>query len=143
MDDPLGVGELQTPARLRCYGHGLLKGQPVLRSVLQHTLHVSAAHQLGDHERLSVVVSQVEHRDDVGVGAQSAHGLGLPVDTGHPYDVQTLGLYQGEGYVPVQQVVVGQVHHLLAALAQEPLHLVPPIGEGGGRLRLGGRCWEC
>jgi hypothetical protein len=50
-------------------------------------------------------------------------------------------LYQGEGDVPIQRNVVGEVDPLLAALAEEPLDLVAAAGEGcglGGRRRLGG-----
>jgi hypothetical protein len=39
------------------------------------------------------------------------------------------GLEESEGDVAVEPGVVGEVDPLLAALAQEPLHLVPAIGE--------------
>ena len=35
--------------------------------------------------RLPVLLAQVEHGDDVGVGTQASHGLGLPVNPGHAY----------------------------------------------------------
>ena len=31
------------------------------------------------------MLAQVEHGDDVGVGTQASHGLGLPVNPGHAY----------------------------------------------------------
>ena len=65
--------------------------------------------------RLPVLLAQVEHGDDVGVGTQPAHGLGLPVDPGHAYFVQALGLDEGEGHLPVQHGVLGQVDLLLAS----------------------------
>ena len=45
--------------------------------------------------------------------------------------VQTVGLNQGEGNVPVQLGVLGKVDQLLDALAQKLLDLVTAIGEGG------------
>ena len=78
-------------------------------------------HQLGDDVGLAVLLPEVEDGDDVGVCAETAHGLGLPGNPGAGGLVQTLGLDQGEGDFPVQGAVMGQVDELLAALAQELL----------------------
>lgn len=83
------------------------------------------------------MVAQVEDGDDVRVRAEATHRLGLSGDSGAGGVVQALGLDEGEGYVSVQQGILGEIDHLLPTLAKEPLHLVPAIGEGGG-LGLGG-----
>ncbi len=73
-----------------------------------------------------------EDSDDVGMRAEAAHGLRLPLDAGTAGVVQALGLDQGEGDVAVQLGVVGQVDLLLAALAEEAGDFVAAVGEGGG-----------
>jgi len=81
------------------------------------------------------LAAQVQHGDDVGVGAQSSHGLSLSGDALAGDGVQALGLDKGEGDVSVQKLVVGEVDLLLAALSQKSLYLVTAICEGGGLLR--------
>ncbi len=71
----------------------------------------------------------------MGMGAEPSHGLGLSGDALAAHVVQALGLDEGEGDVAVQEGVVGQVDPLLAALAQEPLHLIAAVREGGGLRR--------
>ena len=78
------------------------------------------------------MVTKVEHSYDVGMGAEAAHGLGLAGDARPGSLIKTLGLDEGEGHLPVQQGVLGQVDLLLAALPQETLNLVAAVGEGGG-----------
>ncbi len=78
------------------------------------------------------MVSQVEHGDDVGVGAEAAHGLGFASDPCARDFVQPLSLDKSEGYLSVKKGVLGQVDFFPAALAQEALDLVAAIGEGGG-----------
>ena len=78
------------------------------------------------------MLPQVEHGDDVGVRAEAAHSLRLPLDSGTAGGVEAFGLDQGEGDLAVQQGIVGQIDLLLAALAQEPLDLVAAAGKGGG-----------
>ncbi len=48
----------------------LLQWQTVFRSLFDPSLYFTAAHQFGDHEGLALMVSQVEHRYDVGVRTQ-------------------------------------------------------------------------
>ena len=48
----------------------LLQWQTVFRSVFDPALYVTAAHQFGDLEGLALMVSQGEHRYDVGVRTQ-------------------------------------------------------------------------
>jgi hypothetical protein len=87
------------------------------------------------------MVADVIDGDDVGVVAEPAHGAGFPCDAHTGGFVYLFRLYQGEGDVPVQCGVVGEVDPLLAALAEEPLDMVSAVGEGrwlGGRRR----CWR-
>jgi hypothetical protein len=102
----------------------------VVFGVLYHSFHVATAHEFGDHVGLVLFLTQVKNGNNVGVGAQPAHGLGLTLDTGAGGFVQTVGLDQGERDFTVQGCVVGQVDFLLAALAQEPLDMVAAVGEG-------------
>jgi hypothetical protein len=48
------------------------------------------------------------------MGAQAAHGLGFPLDALAAGVVEPLGLDQREGYVAVEERVVGQVDAFLA-----------------------------
>ena len=73
-------------------------------SILDDSLHIAAAHELGDHIGLAFVLAQVEHSDDVGMGAEAAHGLGFLGDAGAGDFVQTLGLDEGEGHLGGVQV---------------------------------------
>ena len=50
--------------------------------VLYHPFHVPAAHQFGDHVGLTLLLTQVENGDDVGVRAQAPHGLGFSLYAG-------------------------------------------------------------
>ena len=54
--------------------------EPSTLGILDYALNVATAHQFGNQECLALVVSQVEDRHDVGVGAEAAHGLGLAGD---------------------------------------------------------------
>ena len=62
---------------------------------------------------------------------QATHGLGLAADACPGLLVQTLALDEGEGHVPVQACIVGQVDPLLAAFTQEAHHLIAASREGG------------
>jgi len=75
-------------------------------------------------------LAEVEDGDDVGMGAEAAHGLRLPGDALAGGVVEAVGLYQGEGDVAVQRGVVGEVDALLAALAEEALDGVAAIRKG-------------
>ena len=129
---PPGVGELQAPAHGPGYLYGLFHGDTVLGRVFHQTLHVPATHEFGDHEGLPFLLAQVEHGYYVGVRTQTAHGLGFPVHSGHADIIQTLGLDQREGHLPIQHGVLGQVHFLLTAFPKEPLYLVAAVGEDRG-----------
>ena len=65
-----GIGKTRTVARLFGDVDGMLQGESAVVSILDNPLHISAAHRLGDHEWLSLVLAQVEQGDDVGVGAR-------------------------------------------------------------------------
>ena len=131
MDDALGVGELQAPARLHGHIYDLVQRDTMVRCVLDNAFDVATAHQLADHVGLAVMVSQVEDGDDVGVRAEASHGLGFSGDTGAARIVQTFGLDKAEGYVPVEERVMGQKDPLLTTLAKELLDPVAAAGEGG------------
>jgi hypothetical protein len=79
--------------------------------------------------------------------AQPSHGLGFKLDACQCGLIQLLGLDQGEGYVPVQDGIVGQIDFLLAALSQELLDLIAAARKGVGvgsrnrRSRCGLRYW--
>jgi hypothetical protein len=104
----------------------------VVLGFLDQSFHIPATHKLGDHVGLVLLLSQVEDGDDVRMGAESSHCLGLSLDAAAARFVQPLGLDQGKGDFPVQQGVVGQVDLLFPAFAQEILHLVAAIGERRG-----------
>ncbi len=101
---------------------------------LYHSFHIAAAHEFGDHVGLLCLLTQVEHGNDVWVGRLGSHGLSLTRNTGAGDFVQALGLDQGEGHLPVQQRVLGQVYLLFAAVTQEALDLVAVVGERGALL---------
>ena len=101
-------------------------------SVFHHPFHITAPHQLRDNEGLALVLAEVEDSDDMGVGAEATHCLGFAGNSGAGYGVEALGFDEGEGHVPVEEGVVGQVDYLLAALAEEAFDLVASVGEGGG-----------
>ena len=129
VDDAPAVGKLQASAGLLGDLDCLLQGKPVVCGIIYQTLYIASAHELGDHVGLALVLAQVENGDDMGVGAQPAHGLGFSGYAGAAGLVQALGLDQGEGHLPVQCRVVGLVNPLLAAFAQEPFNLVAAVGE--------------
>ena len=132
MDDTPAVGELQPLAGLSGDTDCLFQRKPVVRSVLYQAFHIAATHKLSDHVGLVLFLSKVEHGDDVLVRTQAAHSLSLSLDARAGDLVQALGLDQGEGYLLVQEGVVGQVDLLLATLSQEMFDLVAAVGEGGG-----------
>ena len=77
------------------------------------------------------MVAQVEYCDYMGVGAKSAHGLSFTRYSGSGHFVEAICLDEGEGYVSVQQFVVGEIDYFLATLSQESLDLIATICEGG------------
>ena len=130
VDDAPAVGELQTAAGFFGDVDGLLQRKAVVSGVFDDSFHVATTHQLGDHVGLIRFLTKVEHGDDVRMGAEAAHGLGLAGDAAAGDIVQALGLDQSEGYFPVQQGILGQVDSLFATFAQEALYLVAAVGEG-------------
>ncbi len=107
----------------------------MVRSILDNPFNTTAAHQLGDHVGLGLLLSKIEHGDDMSMGTKTTHSLGLSGDAGAEDLVQPLGLDEGEGHLSVQEGIQGQVDPLLASLSQEFLHLVPAASEGGRLVR--------
>ena len=100
----------------------------------------------GDLIGLALVVTEVVDSDNVGVVSKASHCLGLTLDAGAVLTVELFGLYQGEGDVTVEGIIVGEVYFLLAALTEEFLYYVAAAGKGGGFgyvWRFGNRrgCW--
>ncbi len=81
---------------------------------------------------MSALISEVVDGEDVGVVPKSPHGLGLSGNADTGGRVQPLGLDDGQGYVSVEDGVVGPVDALLTSLAEEVLDLIAAVGEGGG-----------
>ena len=111
--------------------------------IFKQALDITAAHQLGDDEWLALVLAEVEHGDDVRVGAEATHRLGLAGDALSADLVEAFGLDQREGHVAIEQLIVGQVDALLAALTEQLADLVAAAREGrwrGGSSRAR-RCW--
>ena len=113
------MGELQPSAGLDRYSYGLFQGQLVIGSGLYDSLNVTPGHEFGDHVGLPLVIAKVEDGHDMWMGAESPHRLRLARDACSGYLVQTLGLDEGKSNVSVQQLIVGKVDHLLAALSEE------------------------
>ena len=68
---------------------------------------LAAAQQLVDHPRLAFVFADVEDSDDVGVGAESPHGLRLAREAGATHIIEAFHLDEREGYVAIGRGVVG------------------------------------
>jgi hypothetical protein len=132
VDDVVAVGEFEASADGLRDLDGPVECQPVLRSPFHEPLHVAAGHQLGDDVGLPARVPEVEHRDDVGMGPEAPHSLGLAPDALPTDFVETLGLDERKGDVAVEQRVVGEIDLLLAALAEEALDLIAAIRERHG-----------
>ena len=98
VDDAPRVGEFQAPAGLLRDVDGLFQRQAVVGGVCDDSFHIAATHQLSDHVGLASLLTQIEHGDDMRMGAEAAPRLGLPGDAGAGDLIQALGLDQGEGY---------------------------------------------
>ena len=88
--------------------------------ILNDSLHIPATHQLGNHVRLALVLSQVKHRNDVGVGA--AWTLPESKATGKVHAARDVALEDGVAYVPAPhwQALT------LALFVVAPAHDSPP-----------------
>ena len=139
VDDAFGVGELQPHADLAADLQAALDGHAVVLGLLDQVLHVAAAHELGDHVGLAVLSPRSKTVTMWGWEPSRPMACASRRMRTRAVSSRPFGLDQGEGHVAVEQGVVGQVDLLLAALAQELLHLVAAADEGGGRLR-GSRC---
>ena len=80
----------------------------------------------------SVLVTDIEHGNDVGVVAKATHGLSLTMDALAARVIETLGFDQGEGDIPIEQRVMGEIDALLAAFANQPCDLVAAVDEDNG-----------
>jgi hypothetical protein len=60
--------------------------------------------------------------------AEPAHRLGLALHPREPSLVQTLSLDDGDRYVSIESVIVGQIDALAAALTEESFYRVAPAG---------------
>jgi hypothetical protein len=60
------------------------------------------------------------------------HGLRLPAHPQEPTLVEAVDLHRGDGDLPVQSGVVGEVDPLASSLAEESPDLVPTAGKGDG-----------
>ena len=99
--------------------------------LLELALDVAAGEQLVDDVGRAAFFADLEDRDDVRVRAEAAHRLRLAHDALAPDIVEAVRLDQREGDVAVEARVVREEDALLAALAEEPTHLVAAGGEGG------------
>ena len=115
MDDAAAVGEFETTTNLHGDLNGLLKRKLVVCGFIYQSLNVAAGQELDDHIGLALVISQVQHGDDVRMRAEPSHGLRFPGDAFSANVIQALGFDEGECDVPVQQLVVGQVDSFLSA----------------------------
>ena len=127
-------GEVQSPADAFADVDSLFKEQAALGSFLNQSLNVTAGHDGEDDIGLSFVLPHIVDGDNVGVVAKTSHGLGFTFDARSSFFVQLLGLYQGEGNIPIKYGIMGQVDLLLTTFAEEFLDLVAAAGKGG-RLR--------
>jgi hypothetical protein len=68
--------------------------------------------------------ADVMNGDDIGVRPQPGHGLRLALHTLAPLRIQSLGLYDREGNIAVEALVVGKIDALPSAppeKAQDPV----------------------
>ncbi len=69
---------------------------------------------------------------DVVVGSELSHNLCFPHHPLLGILIQSLCLYKGEGYISVENCVVGQVDLLPSPFAKELLNRVTSLVKGGG-----------
>jgi hypothetical protein len=136
VNDPVHVGVRQRFSDLTGDGDSLSDGEAVLGRLIEHRFEIAADHELRDQVRLrtgsgarSRLFAEIQDRDDVRMIAELRHGARLPLESGVARRVQAVGLDQGKGDVATEAGVMGEIHTLLAALAEEPCGLVATIGK--------------
>ena len=127
------VGVLQPLGHLVAELQDALHGHAVVGGFVNEVLDIAAAHELGDHVGLAVLLAEVKDGDDVRVRAEPAHRLRLAADAQSRGVVEALVLDQREGDLAIEEGVLGQEHLLLAALAQELDRLIASADKGGWR----------
>ena len=112
---------------------GLLDGQAMTLAVAEVLLEIATRDVLADQIDAPFPLVDVVHGDDVRVVSEAPHRLGL---ASHPGQVEPLVLDEGDGHIPVESRVPGQVDALLRALPEKALEAVAAarerIGLGGG-----------
>ena len=101
VDEAVAVGEVEAGTHLSGDAEGVLYWKAVAFSFFEQAFDVSAGHELGDEIGLAVVGANVVDGDDVRVGTELAHGLGLALDALAAVVVQAFGLDEGERDVAV------------------------------------------
>ena len=130
VDDALRVGELEARAHLVGDAHAPARAAAGgLALLAASTARSPPAMSWETRYGCAVLVADVEDGDDVRVVAEPAHRLRLALHARQAVGVEALGLDQREGDVAVEQRVVRQVDLLLAALAEEALHLVAAVAQ--------------
>ena len=84
-----------------------------------------------------MVIAQVVDRQNVWVIAQLTHYLGFTGYAGVGGFIRSFGFYHRDGYVPVEDLIMGQVDFLSTAFTQKAHDTISSIGKRG-RLGLGG-----
>src|SRR3989442_312865 len=72
----------------------LFQRKLVVFSSLDQPLNIASTHELADQVGLVLLLTNVEKTNDVGMIAQSAHRLGLALDSGQSLGVQAIRLDQ-------------------------------------------------
>ena len=80
VDDAPAVGVIERLADLFGDPDGLVDGESAVLGPVQEVVHRAARHVLADDERPAVLLADVVDGDDVGMVAESGHGLGFPAD---------------------------------------------------------------
>src|SRR4051812_31989804 len=104
----------------------------MLRALLESGIEVTAHHELGDEVWLSLLFAQVQDGHNIRVRAQAAHRPRFAPHSLPTRLVQPFSLDQCKGHVAIEQAIVGSVHPLLAALAEEVPDLIATAAETSG-----------
>ena len=131
VDQPGLVDEMQTLCGTFRDFEDAFDGEAV-RGFFEQGGGVAAVHVLLDHVHVALVLADVVDGDDVGVGAESGHGLGLALDALAVHRVQAFAADDGEGDLAIEAFIVGQEDAFAPALAEEPFDAVATGDEGRG-----------